>query len=269
MNSSLRNVVVMVAALLLQVPAQADQSGNLAKQLANPVASLVSVPLEVDSDYNLGSQEDGERTVFVAKPVAPFSLNDEWNLITRTIVPYIDIKDIAPGVDDESGLGDVQASFFFSPKAPTASGWIWGVGPIALLPTATEDVLGSEKWGIGPTGVVLKQQGPWTYGLLANHVWSFAGDGDRDDYNRSFVQPFVSYTTATATSFTLQTESSYDWESEEWTVPVNFLVAQVARLGGQLLQFRAGVRYWADSPSGVGPEEWGFKLGVTLLFPKG
>jgi hypothetical protein len=265
---NLSRSVAVAAAALMTGPVGADQSEELAKKLANPVASLISVPIDVDFDGDLGPTKDGERTTVVAKPVIPFSIGDNWNLITRTIIPYVSLDDLAPGIEDESGLGDVQASAFLSPKAPTRGGWIWGAGAIALLPTASEDVLGSEKWGLGPTAVALRQQGPWTYGMLANHVWTVGGQDDRVDYDRTLVQPFLTYTTPSATSFTLQTESTYDWESEEWTVPVNFLVGQVLKVGPQLLQVRGGVRYWADSPTGAGPEGWGFKLGVTLLFPK-
>ena len=148
---------------------------------------------------------------------------------------------------------------FFSPKAPTSGGWIWGAGPVFLLPTATDDLLGAEKWGTGPTAVALKQVGPWTYGGLVNHIESIAGD--------SFLQPFLSYVTPRQTTFSLNLESTYDWEREDWSVPINFNVSQLLRFGNQLVQIGVGMRYWASSPE-AGPEGWGVRFNLVLLYPR-
>jgi hypothetical protein len=152
-------------------------------------------------------------------------------------------------------------------KAPTAGGWIWGAGPVFLLPTGTDDLLSTEKWGAGPTAVALRQSGKWTVGFLANHIWSFAGDDERADVNATFMQPFATYTTPTAWSYTFTTESTYDWESEEWGVPLNVSIAKVTRIGSQLVSLGGGVRYWADSTD-FGPEGFGGRVFVTLLFPR-
>jgi hypothetical protein len=263
---SATTLVALAVMCIAGMPAFADQDEELAKKLANPVAALISVPIDFDTYSDIGPTDQGERWTLVAKPVVPITLNPDWNLLSRTIVPYIDQKDIVTGAGSQSGLGDIQESLFLSPAQPK-KGFIWGAGPIFLFPTATDDLLGSEKWGIGPTGVVLKQEGSWTYGMLANHVWSYAGGDDRSDVSSTFLQPFVTYTTKTATSFTLQTESTYNWKNEEWSVPVNAIVAQVFKIGPQLIQLKAGVRYWADSAP-TDPEGWGFKLGLVLLFPK-
>ncbi len=158
-------------------------------------------------------------------------------------------------------------SFFFSPKAPTAGGWIWGAGPVLLAPTATDEFLGAKKWGIGPTAVVLKQAGPWTYGALANHIESFAGDSDRADISATFIQPFLTHVTASQTTFAINTESTYDWESRDWAIPINLTAAQLLRFGSQMVQIGGGVRYWVTAPDG-GPEGWGFRLQFTLLYPR-
>jgi len=247
------------------VPAFAQDS-DLAKQLSNPVASLISVPFQFNYDSGYGPN-DGHKTTLNIQPVIPISLNENWNMISRTIVPIIWQHDIAGPSGSQSGLGDITQSLFFSPKAPGPGGVIWGVGPVFLVPTATDPLLGGDKWGAGPTGVILKQSGPWTYGMLANHIWSFAGPDARPDVNATFLQPFVSYTTPDAWTFGLNTESSYDWEREAWSVPVNFTVSKLVKFGQQPVSLQAGVRYWADSPEG-GPDGFGFRAGVTLLFPK-
>lgn len=246
---------------------EAAQEYDLAQQLSNPVAALVSVPLQFNFDRGVGPSNDGRRFLLNIQPVVPFSLTPEWNLISRTIVPVIDQKDAVPGGGSQFGLGDIVQSLFFSPARPSARGLIWGVGPAFLLPTATDWRLGTEQWAVGPTGVVLSQQGPWTIGTLVNHLWSVAGDSDRASVNATFAQPFVTYVTPMRTTFAVNSESTYDWNGSQWTVSLNLTVAQLLKVGSQLLQVGVGTRYWAEG-SELAPEGWGIRFTTTLLFPQ-
>jgi hypothetical protein len=263
------SMVVLLCALLPALPAIADEAeeNELAMQLSNPVAALISVPMQFNYDQDIGPADDGDRWLLNVQPVVPFTLNDEWNLISRTILPVVRQSDIFPGAGTQTGTGDVVQSIFFSPKAPTASGWIWGTGPVLLLPTGSNDLLTTDKWGAGPTAVVLKQTNGWTRGVLANHLWSFAGEDSRADVNATFVQPFLTYTTPTRWTFALNTETTYDWEAEQWSVPVNVNASNLLRIGSQLVSIGGGVRYWLDSPDS-GAEGVGLRLTVTLLFPR-
>ncbi len=262
-----RIFTAILITMFITVPVFAQDETELAKKLANPVASLISVPIQANYDENIGPRENGSVWRINIQPVIPFALNEEWNLISRTILPIVDQSDIPAIGLGESGIGDIVQSFFFSPAKPTSDGLIWGVGPVLLLPTASDDALGGEKWGGGPTGVLLKQKGPLTYGGLVNHIESVAGDDDRADVSATFIQPFISYITKTKTTIGLSMESTYDWENDQWSVPVNFTVNQLLRIGKQILQIGAGTRYWADSPDN-GPEGWGWRLQLTFLFPK-
>jgi len=238
---------------------------DLAMQLVNPVASLISLPLQNNFDWGAGANGDGFQYRLNIQPVIPFGLNENWNLISRTILPYVYQENIF-GTTSQSGLSDTVQSLFFSPKASTANGWIWGAGPVFLLPTATDDLLGTEKWGVGPTAVFLRQENGWTYGMLSNHIWSYAGENTRQDVNATFLQPFFTYTTGTHTTFSLNTESSYDWENSQWTVPINLGVSQLLKIGGSPIQFQLGGRYYGETPAN-GPD-WGLRFGVTFLWPR-
>jgi len=158
---------------------------DLAQELTNPVADLITIPIQMTFDNDIGIADDGMKVTTNVQPVIPFEISDDWNLISRTIIPVIYQDDIFPGAGSQFGLGDINQSLFFSPKNPTSGGVIWGVGPILLLPTATDSKLGAKKWGAGPTALALTMRGPWTMGALGNHIWSFAGDKDRIDISNT------------------------------------------------------------------------------------
>ncbi len=259
-------ILVIACALLAPTAwAESDSTADMAKTLANPIGALISVPFQNNYDFDGGPAGDGEQFKLNVQPIVPFTLNEDWLLISRTVLPIISQQDMI-GTSSQSGLSDTVQSFFLSPTQPSKGGWIWGAGPVFLLPTATDDLLGTEKWGAGPTAVALKQQNGWTYGALVNHIWSFAGSSNRTDVNATYLQPFVSFTTPTARTYTLNTESTYDWENKQWTAPINVMVQQLVTIGKQPVAFTGGVRYYVDKPDG-GPD-WGLRFAVVLLYPK-
>ncbi len=257
-----------VALFAMPGTADAEESdAELAQELTNPLADLVSVPVQMNLDRGIGPMDDGTKVTTNIQPVIPFEVGEGWNLITRTIVPVIYQDDLFPRAGSQFGLGDINLSLFFSPRKPTEGGLTWGVGPVVLLPTATDSLLGGKKWGAGPTAVGLVLSGPWTAGMLANHIWSFAGDDDRQDISNSFVQPFVAYTWPSAWTVSVQSESSYNWNSDQWSIPVNLGVSKLVRFGKLPVSLQAGMGYWAESPDN-GPEGFRFRLQASIVMPK-
>lgn len=242
-----------------------DDAGALAMQLQNPVAALISVPFQNNFEWGGGPRSAGFKYTLNFQPVVPIPLSEHWNLISRTIVPVAHQDDVVPD-STQTGMGDITQSFFFSPKAPGWRGWIWGAGPVVLLPTTTTAFLGSEKFALGPTAVFLRQVGGWTYGILANHLVSTGGTRSTSDVNATFLQPFLSYTTSTHTTFVVNTESSYDWENSKWTVPLNPAVTQLVKVGSQPISLSLGPKLYVEGPTGA--PDWGLRFAFVLLFPQ-
>lgn len=259
--------LLLIGGIGLSASAEADE--QLAQQLQNPVANLISFPIQSNFDFNVGPS-DGFRNTNNVQPVIPFTLNEDWNLISRTIVPVIAQNDTVGNSGDQTGLSDTLQSLFLSPEAAPSTplgNLIWGAGPAIVIPTSTHRLLGPGTFGMGPTGVILFTTGGWTYGALANHLWGIAETrSNTPDLNATFVQPFLSYTTQSSWTYSVNAELTYDWRGEEWAGPINFGLSKLTQIGNQSVQFQGRLRWWAaDTPAS--PEGLGFTFNTTFVFP--
>ncbi len=248
--------------LVLPRPAAAQDADELAKQTQNPVASLISVPLQGNWDFGLGDR-DAVGTLLNVQPVMPFGINKTTNIILRVIMPLAS----QPGPTDAriNGLGDIVTTAFFSPAK--SGRIIWGVGPVFLLPAATNASLGSEKFGIGPSVVALTQPGKWTIGALYNQIWSVSGANDRADVSSMFLQPFANYNLGGGLSVGAAIEASANFEADEtWTAPLLFNVSKVTLLGKRPVSFALAAGPMITSPDAGA--DWRFRLAATFLFPR-
>jgi hypothetical protein len=245
------------------IEAGENSAGELAKAAQNPVASLISVPFQNNTNFNFGPLEKTQNVLNI-QPVWPFQLNEGWNLITRTIVPVVSQPALTPGQDRKFGLGDTVFTAFLSPK--DSGQLIWGVGPVLLLPTSTDDRLGAGEWGAGPSAVVLTVQGPWVVGSLFSNVWSFTGD---EQVNLFTWQYFVNYNLDDGWYLTTSPIITANWEADSddtWTVPFGGGVGKVFRIGNQPMNVSAASYYNVEKPdSGA---DWQMRLQIQFLFPK-
>lgn len=245
----------------------AEDAADLAKKLANPVADIINLPFQLNYDQKLGAEEEIERLQLNIQPVIPIKLNDNWNVISRTILPVVSQQYNDLPLDDDWGVGDITQSFFFTPNPEMTKGVIIGFGPVMLFPTASEKMLGADQYGLGPTFVVAKQTKGWTYGALTNHIWDVRKKDAATGINNTFLQPFLNYTTPTSVTWSLNTESNYDWNTDDYSIPINLSVTELISLNKQPISIGGGVRYWAHDHDNSA-KEWGARLIASFIFPK-
>ena len=246
---------------------EGDEAGDFAKQLSNPIANLVSIPFQFNWQGHV-APFDSTRFLLNFQPVVPFTLNDDWNLIARFIFPFLGQPAMSVGGIPQSGTSDITFSLFFS---PSKSKLIWGVGPALGIPTTTNPALTSGKWSAGPTGVVLRQDGPWTVGALVNQLWSYASVANyfHRPVNQMFLQPFVAYQMEHAVTLTVDSESTFDWQAESGqksTVPIIVLLSKVTKLGPFPFSVQGGGGYYVERPDGA--QRWLARLNFVLILPR-
>ncbi|MDM0109490.1 transporter [Variovorax sp. J22R24] len=262
------SAAIMIAALLA-ASARAELSAEeLAKLAQNPVGNLISVPFQNNTNLNYGP-EKGTQNILNIQPVIPISINKDWNLITRTILPVISMPSLGPGIGSLNGVGDVVLTAFLSPANPGK--WIWGAGPVVQIPTNSNSELGNKNWGLGPALVVLHMDhgDPWVYGALMNNIWSVSSSKQGGSYNNGTLQPFINYNFPGGFYLTTAPIITADWNAESsqrWTVPLGGGVGKIFHLGKLPVNTQLSAYYNVVKPDN-GPN-WQIRLQAQFMFPK-
>jgi len=262
-STAAMSIAVLLAASLSFAAVSAEE---LAKLAQNPVGNLISVPFQNNTNLNVGPQERTQNVLNI-QPVIPVTVNEDWNIITRTILPVI--SQPAPLNDRTNGIGDMVFTAFLSPAKPGK--WIWGVGPIAQIPTNSDEVLGNSNWGLGASAVVLHldKGDPWVYGVLVNNIWSLTNDNQGGSYNTGLIQPFLNYNFSSGLYLTSAPIATVNWEADsgdQWTVPIGGGVGKIFHLGKLPINSSLQAYYNVVTPDNGA--DWQIRFQIQFMFPK-
>jgi len=263
-------ITLALALLFLVSTLQAEESATeLAKKAQNPVASMISLPLQYNSFLNTGPEGNRTQNVLLVQPVMPFEMNDNWNFIARPIIPIINQPPYTDAQDREYGFGNVQFQGFFSPK-DEVGGWILGFGPYLEFPTNSnpDGRFGSDNFSAGPALLALQIKGPWVYGGLVTQLWSYAGPDA--EVNSTVIQPILNYNMKDGWYLTTGPSISINWSAadsdDKLTIPIGGGIGKIHKFGKQPVNLSAKAYYNVEAPrSGA---EWQLQFQMQFLFPK-
>ena len=265
--NKIRNIIPLFSIMIVLIAhnyAGAASTEELAKAAQNPIANMISLPLQNNTNTGIGP-DDETQNILNIQPVIPVSLTDDWLMITRTILPVISQPDILTHDGRVRGLGDTTFSAFFSPKKSSIT---WGVGPVLLLPTATDDTLGADKWGAGPSAIFLAMPGNWVIGSMFSNIWSVGGAGD-NDINLFTCQYFINYNLPNGWYLTSAPINTANWEADSdnrWTIPIGGGVGKIFRIGK--LPINGQISAYKNIESPENGADWQFRVQLQFMFPK-
>jgi hypothetical protein len=218
--------------------------------------------MQLSSSLDVGPG-NGTAAGLDVQPAIPISLGEAWKLIARPDLSILATKQ----PHRKLGLGDIELQTYFTPGS--FDRWVWGVGPVLQAPTATYHELGTGKWSAGPAVGLVYMSGPWVNGLLANHIWSFAGESGRDDVSQSTIEPVISYSFENGWFLGFDSTMTADWNApagERWTIPVGMDVGKAFEIGKQSVSLQFGTYYNVERAEGAA--RWLVRFQVSLIFPK-
>jgi len=256
--------LLLVVQLLPQLLQAQESSEELAKKLANPIASLISVPFQSNLDHGIGANK-GSRFVLNVQPVIPMKVSKNLNLITRWIVPLVSQHNITGTRQSQNGLGDAVISGFLSP-ANSKNGVTWGAGPVILIPMGGGNFLSGKQLGAGPSVVALKQNNGWTYGGLINQIWG-TGGSDKVDISQMLINPFVTYNWKSGSGITAAFEWTQNWAQDNSTLYFIPMFSGLTAFGKQKVSLAVGPRLNISAPEAA-RSKLGIRASLALLFPQ-
>ncbi len=252
-----------VDAQTLTPSAEQKTKDEIAKELANPVAPVISVPFQWNYDRGRGANQAGTDQTLLLQPVIPINLSAGNSFIVRPIVTAEWLNNVNGYTG--AGMSNTQLETFYVPKSN--SSWMWGIGPYLSSPAGSSGRFGGNQTGAGASAIVLNRQGNFVYGLLTFQSWNMGGSPLYGTANNFYAQPFVNYVTSTAWTYSLNTQSNYNYDARRMSNPMNFTISKLEKIGNTPTQFTVGARYNISSIPG-GPQGWGARAAITFVIPQ-
>lgn len=247
-----KRIIFSIMALLSIIIAKAQTktltNQELADKLSNPVAHMLSVPIQTECDYGVGALK-GTMNMVSVRPMLPVQLTKKLNLLNRAIIPLVDQFNISGSAVRQTGLGDIGLNTWLSPVAGKGK-LMWGFGTILNMPTGTNVYLTAHQWTLGPSAILLKQEKGFTFGLLVNQYWAIAKEANVNNTSTMYFQPFFAKNFSSGAGLSANSEITTNWISQNTTVYLNLSISAATKINNQAISISLGPKIPIAGTSG-------------------